>query len=773
MSNLEIEKILGEMTLEEKALLLSGETFFRTRKLDKYGIPHMQLLDGGTGLNFEQLFGDWFRDDILVTPGMTYEQFDRVTHNFFEVDKLLEEDMPVYNFILEGMKKKLGIDEIPPLGCYPPGILLGSTWNKEVIYNVGKALGMEANKYGIDCLLGTPNVNLLREPRNGRFFEGYSEDPYLAGELGSQMVVGVEECGVASDVKHFAANNLEINRIGIDQHISLRTLEEMYLPGFEKCLKVGAATVMTSYPSINGKHCTEDPWLLREVLRDRWGYDGLNMTDWGACTGKPGDSVEAGMDLFMPGPWPHEDIVNAVNEGRLSQEKLDEAVIRMLQFINKYSKQINGVNNISNDELIKLGDEANYNAVAQGVVLLKNNNLLPFSESVIPVLYGNSQFRIYGDGSAQVYTSRYGDFKNTISDILIEDDTAFINDINAVAIVVCSMGSGEGKDRLDLKLDSDTLSRLNHLAELKANGAKGRILLILNVPGPVELSEYINDIDALMTVYYPGGMGVQVVTDIMYGQVNPSGHLTCTWPVRYEDTPAFLCYPDGYHCNYGEGIYVGYRGYQKRNLKPLFPFGWGLSYSSFEISGFNIDKHQCVEGDTIKVSYSVKNTSNVDGFAVVQLYISDKVSKQSKPIRELKGFEKLFVKAGCEMSGSINLEYKALASYDDDLLKWVVEDGLYDISLGFDCETMVVTDTIRIMDGCPEYRLGVHMTFDELQKYPTLREILIKDIEDNGDISAFVFVNERYTPANSIQSVFENCHKYTNFIKACESYLKD
>ncbi|MCQ2527657.1 MAG: glycoside hydrolase family 3 C-terminal domain-containing protein [Saccharofermentans sp.] len=772
MDSIDINKVISEMTLEEKALLLSGETFFRTRKLDKYGIPHMQLLDGGTGLNFEQLFGDWFRDDILANPEFKYEQFERVILNFFEKEKLLPEDMPVYDFVLDGMKKKLGTEDIMPLGCYPPGILLGSTWNKDVIRNVGDALGMEARKYGIDCLLGTPNVNLLREPRNGRFFEGYSEDPYLAGELGSQMVAGVEGRGVASDVKHFAANNLEINRIGIDQHISQRTLEEMYLPGFQKCLKAGAATVMTSYPSINGQHCTEHPWLLRDVLRERWGYEGLNMTDWGACTGKTGDSVEAGIDLMMPGPWPHEDIVEAVNEGRLSMKNLDEAVTRMLEFINKYSYEINAVSDVDNKSFLEIGDKANYEAVAQGAVLLKNNGSLPLSQDAVPVLYGNSTLRIYGDGSAQVYTSRYGDFTKTIPGLLVEDDAAFMCE-NAVALVVCSMGSGEGKDRVDLKLDAETIMRLRHLRDLRESGAKGKIFLLLNVPGPVELGEFIDDIDAALSIYYPGGMGVQVVTDIMYGKVNPSGHLTCTWPVRYEDTPAFLCYPDGYHCNYGEGIFVGYRGYQKRKLAPMFPFGWGLSYTTFKLSDINIDSHQCVEGDKINVAYKVTNTGKMDGYAVVQLYISDKVSKVNKPVRELKGFEKMYIPAGETVTSSITINYSDLASYDDDLMKWIVEDGEYEIALGFNCDDMEVSEVIRVMDGAPEYRLGVHMTFDELGKYPQLREVLIKDIIDNGDVPVFVTVNERYTPANRINSVYPNADKYSNFIKACNDYLKE
>ena len=772
MKKIDISKVISAMTLEDKALLLSGETFFRTRGMDAFGIPQMQLLDGGTGLNFEQLFGDWFRDDILKSGEYTYAQFDRVTHHFFEKDKLSEEDMPVYEYILEGMKQKLGIDTIPPLGCYPPGILLGSTWNKDTIRKVGDALGMEANKYKIDCLLGTPNVNLLREPRNGRFFEGYAEDPFLAGELGSSMVEGVEGRDVASDVKHFAANNLEFKRVGIDQHISNRTLEEMYLPGFEKCLKKGAATVMTSYPSINGKPCTEHSWLLRDVLRDRWGYEGVNMTDWGACTGRPGDSVEAGMDLFMPGPWPHEDIVAAVNENRLKIENVDAAVKRMLELINKYSHEINSKSDVSYEDFISIGDAANYEAVAQGTVLLKNDGLLPFKENITPILYGNSTLRIYGDGSAQVYTSRYGDFKRTIPELLIADDDAFNNE-NAVAIVVCSMGSGEGKDRDNLKLDEETITHLNKLIALRESGARGKILLILNVPGPVELDDYINDIDALITVYYPGSMGVQVVTDIMYGKVNPSGHLTCTWPHKYEDTPAYLCYPDGYHCNYGEGIFVGYRGYQKRKVSPLFPFGFGLSYSLFKINDINIDKHQCYNGDEIKVSYSVTNVSSNDGYAVVQLYITDKVSKVNKPVRELKGFEKLFVPKGETVQSSIVISYNDLASYDDDLMKWIVEDGEYIIALGQNCEDMEMSDVIRVVDGSPEYRLGVNMSFDELDKYPSLREILIKDIIANNDIPEFVIVNERYTPFNKISSVYENCSNYTNFIKACDEYLKD
>ena len=301
--------ILDKLTDEQKASLLCGAGFFSTREIKEAAIRRLQFLDGGTGMNFEQLFGDIFIA-YAIENGYTREQFDHVIHNFYKLDNLTDEEKKLRDELFEKLTRYTGGFEPHP-GCYPPGILLGSTWNPEVVYENGQALGLEARMYKVSCLLGTPNVNLLREPRNGRFFEGYSEDPLVGGLLGREMVKGVESQQVASDVKHFAANNLEINRSGIDQRISRRALEEMYLPAFEKCVKAGAATVMAAYPKINGEHCTENPWLLREVLKERWGFEGLCMTDWGACVGDSGDSVASGIDLLMPGPWNKEEEILA------------------------------------------------------------------------------------------------------------------------------------------------------------------------------------------------------------------------------------------------------------------------------------------------------------------------------------------------------------------------------------------------------------------------------------------------------------------------------
>ena len=278
--------ILDKLNDQQKASLICGAGFFSTREIKEHGIRRMQFLDGGTGMNFEQLFGDIFVKEV-VEEGYTREQLDHVIHNFYKLDNLTLEEKVLREELFKKLTDYTGGFEPHP-GCYPPGILLGSTWNPDVVYENGKALGLEALMYKVSCLLGTPNVNLLREPRNGRFFEGYSEDPLVGGILGREMVKGVESQGVAADVKHYAANNLEINRSGIDQHISQRALEEMYLPAFEKCVKAGSATVMASYPKINGKHCTENKWLLRDVLREKWGFEGLCMTDWGACVGDSG-----------------------------------------------------------------------------------------------------------------------------------------------------------------------------------------------------------------------------------------------------------------------------------------------------------------------------------------------------------------------------------------------------------------------------------------------------------------------------------------------------
>ena len=749
------QEIISKLDLKKKASLLCGAAFFGTREIREYGIDSLQLLDGGTGINYEQLFGDKFAD-YARSEGYTPEQLDNATRFFYEDDKLDSEEL----ILRDKLKAKLtefchGFDPRP--GCYPPGILLGSTWNPEAVYEVGEALGLEAILYNICCLLGTPNVNLLREPRNGRFFEGYSEDPYLAGELASQMTSGVESQGVASNVKHFAANNLEINRGGIDQSISKRALEEMYLPGFKKCVEAGASTLMVAYPKINGKPCTHNKWLLRDVLRDRWNYDGLVMTDWGACTEDTGDSVEAGVDLFMPGPWEHEDdIVKAVEEGRLSEENLNKAVGYLINLAMKFKLSGRKLP-VSYEEYISLGDKACYEADKEGFVLLKNNGLLPLQNMSRISLIDNPELIICGKGSAQVFTDRDEKLKDVFG----------INTDGDVALIVVSIESAEGTDRPDLKIPAKYREQI----ENAINSGK-KIILVLNTPGPVEISEYIDKLDAVIMVFYPGMAGTRVLYDVISGEVNPSGKLPFSFPVKYEDTPAYLNYPDGFTCVYGEDIYVGYRGFEKRGIKPLFPFGHGLSYSDFSISDAVVSSDKCNLGDKLEIKFVLSNDGRLDGSQVVELYVSDPSSKQSKPVKELRAFTKVFLEAGEKREITLEIDTTKIGSYSEDFGKFLVEDGMYDVLLGFSSEDIKTKLSFRIVKGSPELQLGINSTVLDIMYIPVLRDALERDVRAHGD-DFIAYVNgERYAPCNRLKDIYKNLSDYSEFLRECNEYIK-
>ena len=333
--NLSPEEILAQMALGEKASLVNGASFFGMAGMERFNIPALQLLDGGTGMNFEQLFGDMYsraEKDTNSTNGMVGSTvLTHVIDYYYEPEKLTEEESEVRGWIEAQLLQKTGSDYAP--SCFPPGILLGATFNPDAVKTVGEALGAESRLFGVQILLGSPNVNIHRDPLNGRLFEGYSEDPCLVSTLAPELVKGVQKFKVAANVKHFAANNQETNRVGINETISERALQEIYYPGFKACVQEGKVeTVMSAYNRINGIPCTESYKLLTEELRDKWGFEGTVLSDWGAVY-HPAEALQAGNDLAMPGPLPAQPIIEAVKDGRLAMEDLNKAVLRLLKTI--------------------------------------------------------------------------------------------------------------------------------------------------------------------------------------------------------------------------------------------------------------------------------------------------------------------------------------------------------------------------------------------------------------------------------------------------------
>lgn len=773
------EEILAQMTLEEKATLVNGASFFGMAGLERFDIPALQLLDGGTGMNFEQLFGDLYsraEKETNSTNGMVGSTvLTHVIDRYYEPEKLTEEESEVRSWIEEQLRARTGRDYAP--GCFPPGILLGATFNPDVVKTVGEALGAEARLFGVQILLGSPNVNIHRDPLNGRLFEGYSEDPCLVSTLSPELVKGVQKFKVAANVKHFAANNQETNRVGVNETISERALQEIYYPGFKACVQEGKVeTVMSAYNRINGVPCTESYKLLTEELREKWDFEGTVLSDWGAVY-HPVEALQAGNDLAMPGPLPAEPIIDAVNEGRLSMEVLDKAVLRLLKTIaycldspykNVDSVSIGekeipmwAVNTCGDgapdlDAIYEATTAAAYESAAEGIVLLKNNDVYPLSTEERILLTGSENFLTCGTGSAGITTNRNTSFEECIGGTYVGYDydfEAYCKQVRNVHIILTATVSGmEGNDRPHMRIaEADDLALRQLIDFKKEYGCK--LSLVLNVCGPVDLRDYEADLDAIWCVFLPGMEGAHALADLMLGKRTPSGKLPITFPKRYEDTPTFLNFPgEGYEVIYGEGIYVGYRYYDKKKVSPAYPFGFGLSYTTFKIDNCKTDKEE-FDGD-LKVSLTVTNTGNFPGAEVIQLYISDETSMLPKPVKELKKFRKVFLQPGESKDITFTLTKKDFMSFDMDYNEWLAEEGYYHILIATSSAETDIKGDIRVyLDTRSPYSYGLTSTVKTIFEKEPLKEALFTLWNEMGWDMQIIASNYQYTPNRTIEQI--------------------
>jgi len=666
------------MNLQEKAKLVNGETFFGTATLPQCDIEKLLFLDGGTGLNFEQLFGEFCsREEVLEKCEQSEfgsKKLQGVIANFYQPEKLNADEYELYKKIKDKLEKQAVGEAFAP-GCFPAGILLGCTWNLETIYKVGNALGMEAAGYGVSLLLGTPNVNMMRDPLNGRLFESYGEDPYLMSKLAPQMVKGVQDMGVAANVKHFAANNQESFRVGVDEMISKRALHELYFPAFKACVEAKVETVMSAYNAINGSPCTENKWLLTDILREKWGFEGMVVSDWGAVY-HPVEAIKAGNDLAMPGPIDATPLIEAVKDGTLSEEELDRATDRVLRFMERWNRKDKKIPFDSN-----FSDEAAYEAVIEGAVLLKNKNaIFPLQEGKVTLFgEGAKAFFDCGTGSAGITTNRTTSLYEELTYHLGKENVlyeAMDTDTRTVLIVVRQIGM-EGNDRKSLELPATEKAMLLNTIQMAKQAGK-KIGVILNVCGPVDCRDFIDDIDGMFCVFLPGMQGAKALADLLTGKENPSGKLNVTFPLQYEDTPTFLNFPgDGRHVIYGEDIFVGYRYYDKKKVPVLFPFGYGLSYTTFKISNPVLSSETFT--DEVTLSVDVENIGDCFGKEVISLYVHDVNSTLRKPYKELKGFKKVALEPGEKKTVAFTVTKEMLASFDMDMDAWEAEEGYYDL----------------------------------------------------------------------------------------------
>lgn len=612
--------------------------------------------------------------------------------------------------------------------AFPTGTILASTWNPALVADVGRAMGNEVKEYGVDILLA-PAMNIQRNLLCGRNFEYYSEDPFLTGRIGAAFVSGIQENGVGVSVKHFAANNQESNRAHVDNKVSQRALREIYLRAFQYVVKNSDPwTIMSSYNKINGTFASESKTLLTTILRDEWGFKGMVTTDWFAGKDYPAQ-VAAGNDLLMPGRKAEaKRIKAAIEAGTLSEKDLDRNIERILQLVVKCPSFL-GYHYSDNPDL-KAHAEVARQAATEGMVLLKNEaNVLPIQNKTICIL-GNASYATYvgGSGSGEVssahnvsiadgfvtkgfdidnqLTSRYLSYikeektkqparTNILQKINVlpemtwtVEELSALAEQNELAIITIGRNAGEGNDRkidVDYRLSASEQALINNASE--AFHVKGKkVVVVLNIDAVVDVWSWQDKVDAVLVAWLPGVQAGNAVADVLTGDVNPSGKLAITFPKQYKDVPSCETFPGlpverPDSCVYNEGIYVGYRYANTNNIAPAYEFGYGLSYTTFDITGIKLSSKKF--SNSLTVSVKVKNTGKRAGKEVVQFYLSAPTATMDKPVEELKGFAKTkLLQPGQSETITITLTPDELASFDDNKNAWIAEQGSYTVKVG-------------------------------------------------------------------------------------------
>jgi beta-glucosidase len=649
-----IQSIVEQLTLEEKAALCTGATAWTTTPVERLGVPPLWVSDGPHGIR-----------------------------------RLADAD-------------SLAIESLPAT-CFPTASLLASTWDRDLIHEMGEALAEEAIAASVDVVLG-PGANMKRTPVCGRNFEYFSEDPYLAGEMAAGFINGVQSRGVGTSLKHFAANNQEHKRMVIDAAVDERTLREIYLAGFETAVrKAQPWTVMCSYNKINGVYGSEQHRLLTEILKNEWGFEGFVVSDWGAVHDRVA-ALRAGLDLEMPGPRAGRTkaVVEAVRSGALDQALLDETARRVLRIVFKAAETPKG------PAAAGTFDRAAHHALArriagEGMVLLKNDGILPLKTVRRLAVIGQAAQEPYfqGGGSSHINPTQVdsplaelrklaGGAEITFSEGYPPDDSmqpALIDAAVAAAreaevallyIALPSYKESEGYDRPDLDLTAQQVALIQAVS-----AAQPKSVVILNNGSAVTMSEWIDGPAAVLEAWMMGQAGGGAIADVLYGTVNPSGRLAETFPLRLSDTPAYINYPgEGNTARYGEGIFIGYRYYDQRNQPVLFPFGHGLSYTTFEYHDAGVSSPEFVDAEGLVVSVQVTNTGPVAGKEVVQVYVHDRKADLVRPPKELKGFAKVELQPGETTKVEIQLDFRSFAYYHPSYGQWTTEDGEFDILIG-------------------------------------------------------------------------------------------
>lgn len=665
----DIQQLVSQMTLEEKAGMCSGLDFWHLKGVERLGIPSVMVTDGPHGLRKQQ-----------------------------------------------GDSDHLGILDSVPATCFPSAAGLAGSWDRDLINQVGVALGEECQAEDVAVLLG-PGVNIKRSPLNGRNFEYFSEDPYLSSEMAAGHIQGVQSQGVGTSLKHFAVNNQEHRRMSVDAVVDERTLREIYLASFEGAVKQGQPwTVMSSYNRVNGTYASENEGLLTTILKEEWGHEGIVVSDWGAVD-KRVSALAAGLELEMPANngISDKEVVEAVNSGKLSVEALDRAVARLLRIIFMSVDQKKENATFDKEEHHQLARQV----ARESMVLLKNEaGLLPLGKDAKVAVIGAfaEKSRYQGGGSSHIVPTKldvpldeikklagasasvvYAKGFSVDSD---NEDAALVEEAKKaageaqVAIVFAGLPDryeSEGYDRSHMNLPANQNSLIEAVASVQSN-----VVVVLMNGSPIEMA-WEGQVGAILEAYLGGQAVGGAIADLLYGEANPSGKLAETFPVKLSDNPSFLFFPGSAdRVEYREGIYVGYRYYDVKHVKPLFPFGHGLSYTTFEYSNLTIDRKAIKDTESVNVTVAVKNTGNRAGKEIVQLYVQDNVSTIDRPAKELKGFIKVELQPGEQKTVSFTLDKRSFAYYNVDLKDWHVESGDFTVLIGHSSQDIVLSDTVHV-----------------------------------------------------------------------------
>ena len=701
-----IGAVLAALTLEEKASLLSGRGAWETAGIERLGIGSVTLTDGPHGVR------------------------------------------------MQADAEHFSLDASLPATCFPTAAALGSSWDVALLTRVGEALGAESRAAGVAVLLG-PGINIKRSPLCGRNFEYLSEDPVLSGHLGAALVRGIQSRGVGASAKHFAANNQETDRMRVSADVDERTLREIYLAGFEHVVTTARPwTVMASYNKVNGVHAAENGWLLTEVLREEWGFDGLVVSDWGAVT-DPVAAVAAGLDLEMPttSGASAARLVEAVKAGRIEEAVLDRAAARLLGLLDRVAAAAEPARDVDLERHHALARLA----AAESAVLLKNEDAIlpldpapaaPMTVAVIGEIARAPAFQ--GAGSSQVNPTRVDNALAGLTEAAGENlrlsfspgyavsgqsDQALVTEavsaaeVADVAVVFLGLPEGtesEGFDREHIDLPDVQLALLEAVAEVNRN-----VVVVLANGGVVRVAPWEEHARAILEGWLNGQAGGGAIADLLFGRANPCGRLAETIPLRLQDTPAYLNFPgDSAAVTYGERLYVGYRYYDAKDMPVSYPFGHGLSYTAFRYSDLRITVDGEGEEAVVRLQLTLANTGAMAGKEVVQVYVGDVASSVDRPIRELKAFAKVELAAG--ESAVVNFELRArdLSFFSPVHHRWVLEGGEFEISVGGSSRDLPLTATVTVHSAALSGPVTLASPVAEWLAHPAGGPVLLQALGD-------------------------------------------